>query len=527
VQAGGLYSWTIGANDLTLSNNGTLVTGSNLVPSGAAYTAGSYTLTGLTKNSYYYFVLGANDTSVAGVTSPQFFNSGNSTSATLLGSGTSLITSTVYAAAAGNNLISGQLSYPGTSPNTTGVNLVTNANLSIGGVAATAYSGLLGSGTGSITLTLPSWVIGNVYYYTLGPNEQNPAIGSVMGQTLQTGYITPGTSTITLNGLAGTTPTTTVYLTTATTASLLIGGLTVGQTYYWTKNGDDSSISTSTTTLNSSGFFTATTSQATIIGTSGTAVTALIQQVTRTIASSFVASSNTVTLTGQPGLAVTSSVTGNVGFNNASDQICVIPFANSQTGLSTPDGGTMNYWMLITAVTAAGKQLVLGAGALIAVDSGQATGTPSTGNIVPSGAMYSGGGTYSLAVTAGFNYYWKPGANDTGAPGLRVAGTFTAASSAATLTGTPSTPVTATVYAVNTRPFLGTVTLTAGQPSLVVSGLSLSFTPITAWCIIAVPSGGTVIQSPLQPSTLSASGATFYFNVPIPASGYIATYWIY
>src|ERR1035441_486479 len=86
------------------------------------------------------------------------------------------------------------------------------------------------------------------------------------------------------------------------------------------------------------------------------------------------ASGNTVTFTGPAGVSVTAQLQGSVGWANGTDQLCIVPFSNSQTTLSTPDGGQTTYWLLVTSVTPGGKKLVLGSGQINAVDSGQGKG---------------------------------------------------------------------------------------------------------------------------------------------------------
>ena len=396
VQTGASYTWTIGENDFSLLNGSTPVVGSNLVNTAnvgsTGYNAtGAATLSGLTANGFYYFLIGANDTHVAGftATAPPYFTS-TGTTAALLGTANAQITSQVYPATAGNNLIPGSSVYPAGTPKNTGSQLVPGV-LGTGGTAA--YNGT--SGTGYYTLT--GLTPGATYSYTLGANEQLPAIGSASGSTTQTGYFTALSTTVTLAGQAGTSVTTAVYLTTTTgvTSSFTLTGLTIGQTYFFTLNSDVSVNGSNNTT----GFFTANSSSVTLVGQAGGSVTATIQQVKPATSGTFIASGNTVTLIGTAASSVTAQLTGNVGWASGTDQLCVIPFSNSQTTLSTPDGGSTTYWLLVTAVTTGGKKLVLGSGNIIATDSGQGKGV-LTNNLVPGSAAYSASTGSAASVTA-------------------------------------------------------------------------------------------------------------------------------
>jgi hypothetical protein len=92
------------------------------------------------------------------------------------------------------------------------------------------------------------------------------------------------------------------------------------------------------------------------------------------------------------------------------------------------------------------------------------SGTPS----------YAVGGTYSQAVTNGTAYYWKPGANDTslvcGTTTLTAAGTFIGTAAAtATLNGTASALVTATIYTY--IDILGATITAASTSSAAFAGL--------------------------------------------------------
>jgi hypothetical protein len=265
-----------------------------------------------------------------------------------------------------------------------------------------------------------------------------------------------------------------------------------------------------------------------LVGQAGGAVTASIQQVKLATSGTFIAAGNTVTFIGTAASSVTAQLQGSVGWANGTDQLCVIPFSNSQTTLNTPDGGSTTYWLLVTAVTTIGNKLVLGAGNIIATDSGQGKGV-LTNNLVPGAAAYSVGGSYTLTgLTPGFVYFWKMGANDTGCGPLTATGSFMATTSSVVLTGTASLPVTAVVYATNQYPYYTTVAIINGAPSFSVSGLSLPFTPLGAEATVMRPNPAAVsLQADADYSSLSASGVTFYLQTNAPATGYIALVKIY
>ena len=603
VQAGASYSWIAGANDLTLSNSATpgtnLVTGSNLIPSGKTY---PYTFpTGvsalLTNGSIYKWIAGSsNDTGVNSLTTTQiatgFFKATGSD--TLQGSGS--VTAEVYPAAAGNNIVPGAITYP----TTTLVQYGTTGLIPSNQTYSTSISGKTYG-----TYLLTGLTIGSTYIYYLGSNEPSTT-GSIGGLTAATGTFVALTSSVLLTGNPTSTVTTQVYHTIGSASTYILSTLTIGQTYLYTINSDtNGSLVCGTTTLTATGFFTALSSSATLTGPGGAAVTATVQLVSVVTTGSFIAAGNTITLTGVSGTSVTAQLTGSVGWQSGSDQLCIIPFGNSVTTLSTPDGGYTTYWLLVTATTKGSNILVLGAGPINAVDSGQGKGL-LTNNAVPSGAVYSaatgsaasvtatisssavtgftglsGGGSYSqtnppavvitggggtgatayatvnaggvvtavtltaggtgyatvpsvafvtntyvLTVMPGFVYFWGKGANDTGAPGLSVSGTFYTGSSPVLLTGSGN--VTATVYAVNMRPYIVTIPITNGAHNFSVTGLTLPFTPMGAEASVMLPNSSAVpLDAKPDYSSLSATGVKFYLQTAAPSSGYIAIVKIY
>ncbi len=521
VQLGASYTWTRGANDLTLSNNGTNVTPGNLVPTGHNYAAGSYSITGLlTAVAFYQWLPGtAYDTGINGATPATGFFLATGTD-TLNGSGTNAVTAQVYPAALGSNIVPGASTYPTTATLiATGSNLVPGAAAYVAAIAPAIY--------GSYTLT--GLTLGTTYVYTLGANEGPGTGATVNGMTAATGYFTATTISIVLTGIPSATIKTTIYATTQATQSATLNVVS-GQTYYFVRN-TDATVNGSTS---ATGFFTATSNQITLTGPGSAAVTATVQQVSQVTTGTFIAAANTVTFTGTASASVTAQLIGSVGWNQGTDQLCVIPFAASQTKLSTPDGGQTAYWMLVTATTLAGKALVLGAGPVNAVDAGQATGVPATNNIAVypqvggiglSAATYDGSGNVTLTLVAGYNYFWTKGAHDLTAPGLSASGTFTTSSSTVVLTGTPAATVTATVYAVNTKPLTMIVPLDAnnGTNTFTVTGLALPFTPTWATADVGLPnSSGTPLTAWVDLSTLTTAGATFYLQTNLPATGYKA-----
>jgi hypothetical protein len=527
VQTGASYTWTIGENDFSLLNGSTPVVGSNLVNtanvgSTGYNTTGAATLSGLTANGFYYFLLGANDTHVAGftATAPPYFTP-TGTTAALVGTANAQITSQVYPATAGNNIVPAAISYPATTLVATLTN-VNNFVQTVGGSVTTTY---LANGTAVLQGLTP----GKTYAYTLGANDLS--INGVASTTAQTGLFTPVSSTVLLTGTGGQTIGVNVFTTIGSASNYTLNNLKVGTSYYYTLN-SDTSIQCGTTILTSIGFFTATATSAILTGPGGSAVTGSVQPLSVPGTGTFIAAGNTVTFIGTAASSVTAQLQGSVGWANGTDQLCVIPFSNSQTTLSTPDGGSTTYWLLVTAVTTIGNKLVLGAGNIIATDSGQGKGV-LTNNLVPGAAAYSVEGSYTLTgLTPGFVYFWNMGANDTGCGPLTATGSFMATTSSVVLTGKASLPVglpvTAVVYATNQYPYYTTVAIINGAPSFSVSGLSLPFTPLGAEATVMRPNPAAVsLQADADYSSLSASGVTFYLQTNAPATGYIALVKIY
>lgn len=95
-------------------------------------------------------------------------------------------------------------------------------------------------------------------------------------------------------------------------------------------------------------------------------------------------------------------------------------------------------------------------------------GSDSAYNLIAAGTSYSGGGNYVLTgLTAGWTYYWSPGlANDAtlvnGSQTLTTAGSFTAAGTSVTLTGTAAATVNAQVGAAAQVYGGGTIAATTG-----------------------------------------------------------------
>ena len=558
---GGFY---VSGTSVTLTGSGTsavtaqvfaavLAPGSNLVNysslgSTLNYSGGAATLSGLTTGAHYYWLKGANDTGCAGLTASGYFTAAGTTAA-LTGSGITAVTAEVYPASLGANIVNGAVSYPATSvlaptgsnlavdggvtPATSG--LVTTASTAYGANPANAheshYSAVV-TGQNYGTLTLIGLTPGATYIYILGSAELSVG-GSVAGQTAQTGYFTAISSSVLLTGAATNSVTAIVYATTEAATSFILSGLTIGQTYFWTKGANDATCGA----LSASGFFTATAQQVTLTGVGGDNLTCFVQQATQTPGGSFVAAANTVTFTGTASASVTAGLTGNVGWNLMNDQLCLVQLTAAQTALfGTPTGGgSTPYAILVTATSSAVTgTIVFDGGTVNAVDAGQASGTPTSGNLVPSAASYSVGGSYTLTgLMVGYNYWWSPGVNDTnitiGSTTITGAGTILATASSATLTGTPSAAVTATVYAVNTNPLVQTVQLVAGAVGFTVANLSLPLAPITAVAFVSCPVGGVGVMAWLTQSSLATTGASFVLSspVPTPATGYVATVFFY
>lgn len=141
-------------------------------------------------------------------------------------------------------------------------------------------------------------------------------------------------------------------------------------------------------------------------------------------------------------------------WNAGNDQHALIQYSASET---LPDlGGQPEktfYWS-VRATTNLGKSVTAGSGLLTIYDdgqSGQPEPIPPVGSsLVPSGTLYSGGGSYVLTgLTAGTYYSWEKGANDTdlvnGGETLTSTGWFLAQGPTVTLHGTASALITALV----------------------------------------------------------------------------------
>ena len=577
VQKGASYNLQMGSADIALWNGNSLVTGSNLIDSNSPYVGcgtvgydagGNATMSGLTSGACYYWVKGANDTNIAGtttLTATGFFIASGTTAA-MVGTASAQITAQVYPATPGNNVVNGAASYPATSaiaptgstkvfPGTPPTNPPSGPGCTAGLITTASASGAAsGFTTASIysaggTVTLIGLTLGATYIYILNEGDI-----SVAGQTAQTGYFTAVTSSALLTGKAGNTVTSIVYATTEAATSFILGGLTIGQTYRYVMNETDASVIVGATTYSNPNFltsatqtiglFTAISQQVTLTGSGTELITTTIQPVNQTTSGSFIAASNTVTFTGVASASVTAQLTGSVGWNLMSDQLCLMQFSASQLNLATPaGGGTTTYWMLITAVSTAAtgsKQIVFDAGPVSAVDAGQASGTGATGNIAfypqvggvgLSAASYDGSGNVTLAgLSPGMNYYWTKGAHDTSVTGtsLTASGTFTATGSPVVLTGSAGQTVTAAVSAVNTNPLVQILKLTSGQVGFTVSNLSLPSAPITAVCFVSCPPGGTPLTAWFTEGSQLSSGGSFVLSYAVPGTGtYKATIWWY
>ena len=492
VQAGASYTWTRGLNDLTLVNNSVAVTGSNLVPTGHNYATGSYSIAGLlTSGGFYQWLAGsADDIGVNGtVPATGFFVATGAD--TLNGSGATSVTAAVYPASLGSNLVPG-LTYSGTAT-PTGSNLVTGSPSYLAG-----------------NYTLTGLTIGATYYWTQGANDV-----TAPGLLYSGLFIATGTS-ILLTGNGNQLVTAAVQ---ATTMPFTLTGLATGSVYYWTKGANDVSCGS----LTSSGFFTAAASSIVLAGISNSAMTAQVQLVSSQTNGTFTASTDTVTITGTPNATVTAGLVGCVGWNGLNDQHCIVPFAHTQTNLSATSGAYTDYALQVSVTTSLGTDPFVAYGIIRVYDCGYATGTPITGNIVPSGASYNGSGNYTLmGLIAGVTYYWNQGTDDLTAPGLTASGSFLASASSAILTGTPSTAVTAVVYSVPQKPFTIIQQLSVGEISfnaIAVLPYSLTF----ADAKIMGPAGGGFIEAQADQTTLGNVGTTgvvMNFDTGIPATGY-------
>ena len=142
-------------------------------------------------------------------------------------------------------------------------------------------------------------------------------------------------------------------------------------------------------------------------------------------------------------------------WTSGTDQHVVIDFTKDETLLDMGGANTKQFWVAFVALTTDSpvRRFTLGSTILTLEDDGTnstAASLPPLGSSqIPLGAIYTGGGTYALAVTAGRVYQWTKGANETsltnGSETLTASGSFTAQGTSITLTGTASATVTAVI----------------------------------------------------------------------------------
>jgi hypothetical protein len=177
---------------------------------------------------------------------------------------------------------------------------------------------------------------------------------------------------------------------------------------------------------------------------------------------------------------------------------------------------------LISAQFSNGDTEVLCAGTINATDTGVTNGSVS-GNLVPNGATYNGSGNYTLTgLTNGSYYYWGKGANDSTCGSLSSNGNFIESGTTIVLTGTPSAAVTAIVQQVSVPSNVsGIYPIPNGQNYLVVTGLSIPFTPRGIQCTVMSGSGdGSIGQPQVVQSTISSTGFTVNFQGSTTSSNY-------
>ena len=331
------------------------------------------------------------------------------------------------------------------------------------------------------------------------------------------GVVTGFTSIV---GGTGYTAAPTVTLVAAGQGTVLISNLTPGSTYYWTKNGNDTEITTGATSLGSSGFFIAQSAQATLQGSGGLSVTAQVQLASVVLSGSFVASGTSVTITGTALNPVTAKLTGNVGWSQGTDQLCILPFTHVQTNIAAG-----NYWLLVTATATNGNQFDLGAGTITVIDQGEATPTVVPGNLVPGGSNYDGSGNFTLTgLVASGVYFWQQGSNDAGCAGLTASGNFIAAATTQLLTGTPSLSVTAVVLRLFvSNPVSGAISVPINSTGLTTITLPslIPFVPVNVevWWMTGVNDG----YIPVWPIYATISQTGFQINIDgiLPSANYV------
>jgi uncharacterized protein YaaQ len=262
----------------------------------------------------------------------------------------------------------------------------------------------------------------------------------------------------------------------------------------------------------------------TLTGASNTLVTASVEPVYATTNGTFTAAGNTVALTGEANQPITAQIAGAPGWNALTDQHAIVPFSHTATNLAAAQGSYTQYALQVVATMTNGN-LEVWYGAILVFDDGFASGTPTAGDLVPSGAQYDSSGNYTLAgLVAGYTYYWIKGVDDATASGLTQTGSFVPAGGSVVLTGTPNSNVTAVVYLYSTsiRPLTIQAALTSGATGFNAIA-TLPYVPLSAVAQIMTPSGGASIDAPCDYTTLGNVGSTgivFNFTTAIPASGY-------
>jgi hypothetical protein len=140
-------------------------------------------------------------------------------------------------------------------------------------------------------------------------------------------------------------------------------------------------------------------------------------------------------------------------WENKQKQHCTMVFTAAETRLDLGNANEREFFLSVSARTAAGNRITLGSTLLKLHHDGEdeSSNIPPLGSsLIPQGATYNGSGLYVInGLTAGRHYSLTLGDNDTklvnGSEELTANGNFIANSTSVTLHGDASTLVTATL----------------------------------------------------------------------------------
>lgn len=455
------------------------VSGSNLV-SGTYDGSGNYTLSGLTINSYYYYQKGAADTSLAcgslSITSSQVFQA-QQTTATLVGTPSAVITASVRTSPAVTAYTENQIFFvyttnANTDISTLNVNSLGAIPIQINGVAlpagsigarsvfAVVYKGgnfvLMASGGGgsSAANATVSYTLNGTSLYDSG-NVTLPGAGATSVLPHQLGALPSSTRGWLVKNASD-----------ATDSIVAVGeyvplynfGSSTGAVNAFTIYEDAVNVSV---LQNSAPYLAASSSTYTAITE---ASWSLVVKCTKTgsVSNTMLAGLQYAFM--QPELGVACNNTLVVASTTSGSNTSGLRFfgidlqTNKVVPLSAPDSGVpQKLTGSLFSLQTGGSGLPSSYPETDFICTSNVgyysilSQNPATTNLVPTGAVYGAGGTYTLNVVSGVSYIWTKGASDTsynngGSDVVTTPSTFSAAGATVTLKGTANAAITATVY---------------------------------------------------------------------------------